>query len=77
MDIAALLNRTVPCPYGCRNMVLRTPAEHERGYCEYCAATRFRCETAPPDRIWGNPPLQRVTYRTEAEAYGEGIEDDD
>ena len=79
-DIGLFLGKPVPCPNGCKGMVLKTDRDRERGYCEFCAMTRYRKEATLPVGaeklgIWKH--RRRPTYRTEADAYGEGIEDDD
>lgn len=78
-DISLLLG-PIPCPYGCRGMVLKTDRDKERGHCELCAMTRFRVEPTIPKGaeklgIWKHRPRQ--IFRTEAESYDEGLYDDD
>ena len=80
-SIADLLapQEPIPCPHcikrGLHGNMLLSDLDRQRGYCMYCAMI-------PPHKAdsgfrLNTEPYRRVTYRSEAEAYGERIEDDD
>ena len=61
-------HRAKPCP-SCKRGRLMYPMERRRGSCLAC-----QIKARGISRTW---PYQRIAFRIEAEAYDEGIYDDD
>lgn len=69
-----MLGLSVPCPTCDHHMALKTDEDFRRGFCAFCGMTKFKHITGFR-LITG--PAEREPYRTEADAYGEEIFDDD
>lgn len=84
------LGLTVWCPTCNHRMALKTDEDFARGYCDFCALTKREIETAHrrearmaafhrefPSLASAANRVPEPGYRSEADAYGEGIEDND